>query len=126
MRSDSASIYGALGSGELRIPLDEISRHWKGGAWIVWQSFEPIPSLLLLGEQGNAIEWLQAALAELGYYAGQPSGHFDRPTFDGVRALQVAHHLQPDGAVGPETQMLLYHLLQRYDVPRLASRGGAG
>ena len=83
--------------------------------------------MLALGEQGHAVEWLQGALAELGYYAGQPSGRFDRSTFNGVRALQVAHRLEADGTVGPQTQMLLYHLLERYDVPRLEeSRGGAG
>ena len=126
LRGDSALIYGALGSGELKAPIDEISTHWDGRAWIVWQSFEPIPQILSLGEQGDAVEWLQSALAELGYYVGDPSGRFDLSTFNGVRALQVTHRLNPDGAVGPRTQMLLYDLLPRYDVPRLASRGGAG
>ncbi len=126
LTSDTALLYGALGSGELKVAIREISRHWDGRAWIVWQSFEPIPRVLTLGEHGGAVEWLQGALAELGYYAGQPSGRFDRSTFNGVRALQVAHRLEPDGAVGPRTQMLLYDLLQRYDVPRLESRGGAG
>ena len=123
---DGALIYGALGSGELKVPLEQIASHWDGRAWIVWQSFEPIPPVLALGEQGHAVEWLQGALAELGYYAGRPSGRFDRSTFNGVRALQVAHHLEADGTVGPQTQMLLYHLLERYDVPRLESGGGAG
>ena len=26
----------------------------------MWQSFEPIPKVLSLGEQGNSVEWLQA------------------------------------------------------------------
>ena len=37
-------------------------------------------------------------------------------------ALVEASH-SPDGAAGPRTQMLLYDLLERYPLPRLAARG---
>ena len=92
----------------------EISRLWNGRAWVVWQSFEPIPELLLKGERGSSVAWLQGALSELGYYRGEPSGNFDQTTLEGVQALQSSHQLKPDGAVGPRTQMLLYDLLGRY------------
>ncbi len=124
--AEAGILYGALGSGGLRVPRDEISRLWSGRAWVVWQSFEPIPELLLKGERGSSVAWLQGALSELGYYRGEPSGSFDQTTVEGVQALQSSHQLKPDGAVGPRTQMLLYDLLGRYEIPRLDDQRDAG
>ena len=54
------------------------------------------------------------------------SGSFDESTFEGVRAFQVNHAIEADGAVGPRTQMLLYDLLERYPIPRLSERSTSG
>ena len=126
LNPEAGTLYGALGSGELRVPQREISRLWNGRAWVVWQSFEPISELLLKGERGSSVAWLQGALSELGYYRGEPSGSFDQTTVEGVQALQSSHQLEPDGAVGPRTQMLLYDLLGRYEIPRLDDQRDAG
>ena len=93
---------------------------------MIWQSFEPIPSVMVRGERGSGVAWLQTALAELGYYQGEMSGSFDESTFEGVRAFQVNHAIEADGAVGPRTQMLLYDLLERYPIPRLSPRSTSG
>ena len=43
-----------------------------------------------------------------------------------MKALQLTRQLEPDGAVGPRTKMVLYDLSERYPVPRLSQGGGRG
>lgn len=121
-----ALLHGATGQGPLRFSLGEVEERWSGRAFVAWQDFESIPEVLAMGERGGAVAWLQAALAELGYYGGEASGLFDRPTRDGLRVFQRSRNLTPDGAAGPRTQMVLYDALGRYDVPRLRDRGESG
>jgi peptidoglycan hydrolase-like protein with peptidoglycan-binding domain len=40
-----------------------------------------------------------------------PSGLFDDDTTEAVRRLQKDHALQVDGAAGPATKIVLYHLV---------------
>jgi general secretion pathway protein A len=104
----------------------EIERRWDGSAFVVWREYEAMPDVIGPGAEPEAVGWLQRALAELGLYAGAPTGRFDARTAQGVRALQLTRNLEPDGVVGPQTKMVLYDRLERYHVPRLSTEGGAG
>jgi general secretion pathway protein A len=126
LEGDLASIHGVT-EGPLWVPIDELLQQWDGDAWVVWNDFEAIRPVLAFGEQSHSVAWLQAALSELGYYQGNASGLFDGSTREGLRTLQRQQNLVPDGRAGPRTRMVLYDLLDRYDVPRLvASEGDAG
>jgi general secretion pathway protein A len=117
-----AQLHGLSGGVPLRVPLDELNEQWLGEAWVIWNDFEGIRPVLAFGERGRSVEWLQRSLAELGYYHGEPSGLFDLSTSDGLRAFQQGRELHADGLAGPRTRMVLYDLLGRYQVPRLAER----
>jgi general secretion pathway protein A len=121
----SGTFYGASARGPVRMSLDEIEARWQGGAFVVWREFEPTPNVIGPGSDARAVTWVQEALAGLGLYAGTPTGRFDARTAQGVRTLQLTRQLDPDGAVGPQTKMVLYDMLDRYAVPRL-SEGRAG
>jgi peptidoglycan hydrolase-like protein with peptidoglycan-binding domain len=56
---------------------------------------------------------LQQRLSELGYLQSTPSGVYDDDTTEAVRRLQKDHALQADGATGPATKIVLYHLVGR-------------
>jgi peptidoglycan hydrolase-like protein with peptidoglycan-binding domain len=56
---------------------------------------------------------LQRRLSELGYLETEPSGLFDDETIEAVRRLQKGHAIQVDGAAGPATKIVLYHLVGR-------------
>jgi general secretion pathway protein A len=119
LEGDLASLHGVTSAGPLWVPIDEVLQQWDGEAWVVWNDFESIRPVLAFGEQGHSVSWLQAALTELGFYQGTPSGLFDHDTRDALRAFQNGRDLQPDGMAGPRTRMVLYQLLERYEVPRL-------
>jgi general secretion pathway protein A len=127
LEGDAALLRG-IGDGEpLRIPLGQLSGHWDRTAYIAWRNTAQLPELMKGGDRGEAVVWLQQALAQLGHFTGEPSGSFDAATARAVRAFQRANALSPDGAVGPYTQLLLYHAApESSPSPRLAGTAEAG
>jgi general secretion pathway protein A len=121
-----AVLEGIVQGTTLVVPREDLEHRWSGEAYIVWRDFEPLPETLNPGDSGPAVEWLQRALAELGFLAHAESGRFDLPTTAAVMAFQQSHALSADGSVGPRTKMALYGALRRYSVPRLASSRAGG
>jgi hypothetical protein len=124
--TERATFLGVTEEGALEVSLSEVEYLWDGEALVVWEPFETIPNVLVRGQRGNGVIWLQRVLGELGVYSGAATGTFDESTERSVRILQADAMLDPDGAVGPRTQMVLYEKLPRYDVPRLKSKEGSG
>ncbi len=60
-----------------------------------------------LGDTGDDIRCLQAALADAGLYTGEPSGSFDNATYNAVMSYQESEHLFVDGVAGRETGLSL-------------------
>jgi peptidoglycan hydrolase-like protein with peptidoglycan-binding domain len=109
-----------MGEELLSVPASELELQWEGEAWVIWDVAEGVPDVLIQGDAGSGVAWLQNALADLGYYGGAASGFFDGATRAGVVALQLDRDLNPDGVVGPRTQMILYALMESHEVPRLS------
>jgi peptidoglycan hydrolase-like protein with peptidoglycan-binding domain len=73
----------------------------------------PLPAATLkLGDHGNAVKQLQRALSSLGYTAGTIDGVFGASTQRALVAFQTAHHLGPDGVLGPATHAALLNALR--------------
>jgi general secretion pathway protein A len=122
---EGRAVLVGIGPEPMRVPFDELMRHWDGAAYVPWRDFETLPPVLGPGAEGEPVAWLQRSLASLGHYPGAPSGRFDELTIGAVRALQQDRALQIDGTVGPETKIRLYQELDGYTVPRLGARGDA-
>lgn len=119
LHGDAALVYGATGLDPVEVATSELNHLWDGVALIVWKPVAGVPELISRRQGAGAVEWLQQALGELGLYQGAASGQFDAATARSVRVLQAGALIEPDGMVGPRTQMVIYSKLARYDVPRI-------
>jgi hypothetical protein len=64
-----------------------------------------------LGDHGAAVKELQRALRSLGFTVGTIDGVFGASTERALTAFQTAHHLSPDGVLGPATRTALLNAL---------------
>jgi general secretion pathway protein A len=97
----------------------ELERSWLGEYYALWRAPALDSGALRRGDRGAAVDWLRDRLNAGGYAKLDSYGpaQFDAAIEAGVRRLQAAHGLVPDGIVGPET---LFALSARdADGPRL-------
>lgn len=71
------------------------------------QPTRPPRTSLQLGDRGEQVRLLQQQLSDLGYWLGEPDGHFGGLTQQAVFALQKAAGITRDGIVGPQTKAAL-------------------
>jgi hypothetical protein len=89
------------------------ARIWFGRVYLFSRTGMLPKAVLSSGKRGAEVQVLQQQLRTLSYLATEPTGVFDGETLEAVRRFQREHHLQVDGAVGPNTKVLLYHLSGR-------------
>jgi general secretion pathway protein A len=118
---DYALLDGVAPGVTLRVTQSDLLRHLDGEVYALWRDFESLPDVLGPGASGQAVSWLQSALAELGFYTAEVQGHFDEATRDAVTLFQKNRGLRSDGTVDARTQMSLYQALPRYSTPNLES-----
>lgn len=112
-------------TGAARVSLAALDECWRRRAFLYWQDSEPVGEVLRDGDTGEAVQWVQAGLRDLGYLDGEVSAVYDPPTRQAVIRFQEAFHLLADGVVGPRTRMVLYSRLPHYPTPKLTPVGNA-
>jgi general secretion pathway protein A len=99
----------ALAGTTFDVARDDFERAWSGEYWAVWRA-PPLPDgTLYLGASGGAVDWVRERLLDTGDATFDTVGpaYYDAAMEAGVRRLQSAHGLVPDGIVGPETLFAL-------------------
>lgn len=91
----------------------EFAKSWFGQTYLFHRRGLELRQILSRGKQNPEVRMLQRRLSELGYMETEPSGLFDDETTEAVRRLQKEHAIQVDGAAGPATKIVLYHLVGR-------------
>ncbi|NJO40513.1 MAG: hypothetical protein HC769_00990 [Cyanobacteria bacterium CRU_2_1] len=106
-------IVGASTTDALRRPTEEIARSPSPAPTT---TIPPTTStatpdrttpLLRVGDSGTEVSALQTRLKELGFYQGEVTGSYDRPTEAAVIAFQRSQGLTPDGIAGPQVAAAL-------------------
>ncbi len=122
LRNKSHDLWAVLlGADEYRVRLgidgttvdmtrEDFEPYWLGEYYAVWRAPAMLPgNSLRRGDSGPAVEWLRQHLVNGGHAQLDLEGPamFDAQVETGVRALQTAAGLAPDGIVGPETLLAL-------------------
>jgi general secretion pathway protein A len=120
----NAEIAPPLPTGSSLLPLEVLESYWYGTAYVIWKDVWGGRRYLAKGMKGETVERLQSSLKDLGYYKRKPNGVFDGKTADAVRAFQKDHFLDEDGILGPQTRIVLFQTLQRFQMPMLEGAEG--
>ncbi len=119
LSGDHAYLEGVVHGATLRTSTGDLMRRLDGEVYAVWRNFEALPDGLALGATGDAVAWLQSALAELGFYTAEVQGRFDEATRNAVSLFQQNRGIPSDGELDARTVMSLYEALPRYATPNL-------
>ncbi len=106
-----------VGANTTEIPIDELARHWRGEATVVWLDHAALPDHLSVGMSGDSVRWLQQSLAQLGYFEGPITGEYGADTQRAVSSFQAGVALPSDGRVDALTKLRLYERLPGYAAP---------
>ena len=117
-RGDAWGVLLGIGREKVRVAIagttfdvarEDFERVWSSEYWAVWRA-PPLPDgTLYLGAHGGAVDWVRDRLLDTGDATFDTMGpaYYDAAMEAGVRRLQSAHGLVPDGIVGPETLFAL-------------------
>jgi general secretion pathway protein A len=106
-------------SGRRSVSFSEIEKHWSGKGFLLWKDPLNLLTRILPGVKGDPIKQLQTLLKEAGVYTKPLTGVYDSETLSAVKEFQLLKGIEQDGIVGGQTLMLLYHSINRYEVPGL-------
>jgi general secretion pathway protein A len=106
-------------SGRRSVSFSELEKHWSGNGFLLWKDFLNLLTGISPGAKGESTKRLQALLKEAGAYTMPLTGVYDSNTLSAVKEFQSSKGIEQDGIAGGQTLMLLYHSIDRFEVPRL-------
>jgi general secretion pathway protein A len=123
---DSSRVELSVAGEKVIVDAATFEQLWSGEARVLWRDYDRLGGLLQRGARGVAVVRLQKLLRDAGSFDLKESGRFEGATEAAVRNFQRARLLDPDGLVGPFTQIALYAAAGRRSRPSLAIDGQAG
>ncbi|MDL2318637.1 peptidoglycan-binding protein [Eubacteriales bacterium OttesenSCG-928-A19] len=87
----------------------DLQRRIVGVAWTLPEGLA-FEGKLTYGDEGERVRYIQARLAELGFYTIEVSGNFLGNTRNAVKAFQSQNGLSADGIVGEQTWIALFEM----------------
>ena len=100
-------------------PFARLEQHWYGRCFYFWRDYENVSEILTVDSVGAEVEWLQSQLRAAGTYEGDITNIYDQETARAVVAIQRRFRIDDDGIAGPNTRMVIYAALDRYETPKL-------
>jgi len=99
----------AIAGESLDLSRAQLEKVWLGEFHSVWRAPAFVAMPIRRGDSGPSVDWLRDVLQRRDVLRSDPHGpaYFDGALETGVRRLQAAHGLVPDGIVGPETLLAL-------------------
>jgi len=110
---------------EREVPLQTLTEHWFGKAYLFWKDFENVGAPLAVGSVGQQVRRLYLLLSQAPgmntrLTAIPRPDTYSRQTEEIVAQFQKSKRLTPDGVVGPQTMITLYNAVSRYPRPSLS------
>ncbi len=108
--------------GPVRLSSAELGPYWSGQAFVPWRNFYGLEGIIPRNAPDDAVVTLKMMLRDIGFVDLEPTAVFDEKTRQAIQYLQEKHQVAVDGAVGPQTKIILYNeLAEPLSIPRLRS-----
>ncbi|MFP4306636.1 MAG: AAA family ATPase [Desulfococcaceae bacterium] len=108
--------------GPIRMSGAELGPYWSGQAFVPWRNFYGLEGIIPRNAPDDAVVTLKMMLRDIGFADLEPTAVFDEKTRQAIQYLQEKHQVAVDGAVGPQTKIILYNeLAEPLSIPRLRS-----
>lgn len=117
----SATIYS--NNSKYQVKLSDIDQYWFGKFLIFWKKPENYTSVILPGDSGEIINWLNTQILKVDNdFSDMIVSTYDDRLVNKIKTFQSQHGLTADGIVGPIT---IIHLNTQTgsDVPTLSQQG---
>ena len=103
----------------LTVALTDLAKVWRGEFATLWRAPPGYRKRIEAGQQGPAVDWLAAKMAQLQQQEPPSGPQTYHPALQAqVHAFQIAQGIKPDGMAGAMTFMQL-HRATGVDEPRL-------
>lgn len=108
--------------GPIRMSAAELGPFWSGQAFVPWRNFYGLEGVIPRNAPDDAVVTLKMMLRDIGFVDLEVNAVFDEKTRQAIQYLQEKHRVSVDGAVGPQTKIILYNeLAEPLSIPRLRS-----
>lgn len=119
---DGDSVVLDCDRGPIRISGAALGPYWSGQAFVPWRNFYGLEGIIPRNAPDDAVVTLKMMLRDIGFVDLEPTAVFDEKTRQAIQYLQEKHRVAVDGAVGPQTKIILYNeLAEPLSIPRLRS-----
>ncbi|NWG01250.1 MAG: AAA family ATPase [Syntrophaceae bacterium] len=108
--------------GRKSFSFTELEKNWSGQGFVLWRDFLNLLPSPSFESKGEHIKKLQSLLKEAGAYGKSLTGVFDSDTLVAIKQFQLSKGIEPDGIVGGQTLMVLYHSVDRFGAPKLQAK----
>ncbi|RJQ49858.1 MAG: AAA family ATPase [Nitrospiraceae bacterium] len=99
------------GTHSVKVSLKDIESFWLGAYSMFWKAPQHYQGEVKPGDRNILIPWLDKQLASVQNRTYQTRNNtlYDDELVESIKKYQVASGLLPDGIIGPQTLMRLYH-----------------
>ncbi|NWF54019.1 MAG: AAA family ATPase [Syntrophaceae bacterium] len=103
------------------LPSRTLEKYWSGHGFLLWKDPLNLQAKVSMGSRGEPVKRLQDLLREAGVYQQPLTGIYGSETLSAVKEFQASKGMEKHGLVDPQTLMLLYRAVNRFEVPGLTA-----
>jgi general secretion pathway protein A len=125
LSQNKAILYHPIKGAVVKLPPEDLARHWSGKAIILWRNLDQLSEkpLFSRGVKQEEIHQVGIRLRQLGYIKDEGATADEQTLREAIRKFQQDNQLKQDGVLGTPSKIALYRILGSPFSPSLSGEG---